>query len=359
MYKSAADCVITKKGDNFTYNRYVHHPLFDLMEKFVQLYGGFPVIFPSGVCAIDSTINSLMIENEWNPVHLIYGNELYCDSPRCFKYLAQQFPHLVELHKVDIIDDDAILSLFMKNRDRRIIFYCETCSNPSGNVFNFDLLKDLKTANSNSRIVVDNTWITSVIFNPFQFEEVDIVVNSLTKYYGGGQSGILGVSISKTRDFSNILFDYARIKGFHISPIYCEAVLENIDGVKQRIKKTSAITQEVVKELSRCGIDIIYPQMEINKSYDKAKKYFGELGPSVFSFIIHKKKDEAMELMKARKFDCTTSFGSATSRFDSWPSSKKKKTICRFSVGYEDNSDNIINEFKKMFGLDQNVIQTL
>ena len=349
MYKNAEDCIITKTKNGFTYNRYVHPLLFEVMEKFVNLYDGYPVLFTSGVNAIDSTINSLMIENEWKPIHLIYGSELYCDSPRCFKYLSNMFPNLVQLHKVDIKDDENIKKIFKENTDRRIIFYFETCSNPSGDVFNFDILEELKTINPNSRIVVDNTWITSAIFNPFMYKEVDVVVNSLTKYYGAGKSGILGISISRTKDFSNILFDYARIKGFHISPIYCEAVLNNIPYLKERIKKSYCITQDVVDTLSKLGIEIIYPLLWNNQSYNKSKKFFKDLGPSVFSFVINEKKDKAMEILKKSKYDCTTSFGSATSRFDSWPVNKKKKTICRFSVGYDDNKEDIINEFKKMF----------
>jgi cystathionine beta-lyase/cystathionine gamma-synthase len=347
------DCVITHNDDNshFTYNRYVHPNLFTLIDKFKTRYGGNPVPFPSGVCAIDSTIACLMKENEWKPVNLIYGNELYCDSPRSFKEFEKEFPHLVTLHKVDIMKEDSLMQLFQEcaKEDKRVIFYFETCSNPNGNIFRFEFLRELKEICSNLRVVVDNTWVSSVLFNPFQFEEVDVVINSLTKYYGAGKSGILGISIAKTKEFSDILFNYARIKGLHVSPLYCKSVIEQMDTIEERINKSSKTTINVINQLVKKGIEVIHPSLDNNPSYERAKEYFEGLYPSVFTFIIPEKKDKAIERMKNNRIELSTSFGSATSRFDSWPLSKKKKTICRFSVGYEESANYILMNFELLF----------
>jgi len=53
--------------------------------------------------------------------------------------------------------------------------------------------------------------------------------------------------------------------------------------------------------------------------------------------------------MAESETELSTSFGAATSRFDSWPLSKKKKTICRFSVGYEENENLILHTFSEIF----------
>ena len=351
---SLKECVISHNGEKFNYNRYVHQSLFNLIDKFRERYGGFPVPFPSGVCAIDSTINCLMRENEWKPVHLIYGNELYCDSPRCFKDLEKYFPHLVTLHKIDVMKEDVVKTLFEEcaKDNRKVIFYFETCSNPNGHIFRFEFLRELKEICSNLNVIVDNTWVSSILFNPFQFEEVDVVINSLTKYYGAGKSGILGIAISRTKEFSDILFDYGRFKGLHVSPMYCESVIEQMETMEERIKKSSKMTVNVIKELVKNNVEVIHPCLEANASYERAKQYFGGLYPSVFTFIIPEKKEKALEMMKENKIELSTSFGSATSRFDSWPLSKKKKTICRFSVGYEESENYILQNFSDLFGYD-------
>ena len=342
------DCVISQNDGKFNYNRFVHKEMFNLIDQFKSRYGGNPVPFPSGVCAIDSTINCLMKENGWKPVHLIYGNELYCDSPRCFKELEKDFPHLVTLHKVDVMKEDVLQQIFQEcaSTNNRVIFYFETCSNPNGHIFRFEFLDELKQICPNLRVVVDNTWVSSVLFNPFQFPEVDVVINSLTKYYGAGQSGILGVAIAKTKEFSNILFDYGRFKGLHVSPLYCKSVILQMQTIEERIKKSSKTTVNVVNELVKNGVEVIHPSMESN---GRAKRYFGGLYPSVFTFIIPEKKDKAMKIMAESETELSTSFGAATSRFDSWPLSKKKKTICRFSVGYEEDENLILHTFSEIF----------
>ena len=345
------ECVISQSNGKFNYNRYVHQEMFKLIDEFKARYGGNPVPFPSGVCAIDSTVNCLMRENKWKPIHLVYGNELYCDSPRCFKELEADFPHLVTLHKVDIMKEDVLKQLFQEcaKEDKRVIFYFETCSNPNGNIFRFEFLRELKEICPNLRVVVDNTWVSSVLFNPFQFEEVDVVVNSLTKYYGAGKSGILGMSIAKTKEFGDILFNYGRCKGLHVSPLYCQGVIEQMKTMEERIKKSSKTTINVINQLVKKGIEVIHPCLEENASYERAKQYFGGLYPSVFTFIIPEKKDKAMERMANSRIELSTSFGAATSRFDSWPLSKKKKTICRFSVGYEESENYILMHFEELF----------
>ena len=45
MYKNAEDYIITKTKKGFTYNRYVHPLLFEVMVEFVNMYDGYPVLF--------------------------------------------------------------------------------------------------------------------------------------------------------------------------------------------------------------------------------------------------------------------------------------------------------------------------
>ena len=68
--------------------------------------------------------------------------------------------------------------------------------------------------------------------------------------------------------------------------------------MKERINKSYNITQEVVDTLSKLDIEILYPLLWSNTSYNKAKKLFLDSGPSVFSFVINEKKDKAMEILK-------------------------------------------------------------
>ena len=68
----------------------------------------------------------------------------------------------------------------------------------------------------NLYVVVDNTWLTGVIFNPLQ-HHADVVVASLTKYYGAG-SAIAGTIIFKDFKYFNEAEDFLGFTGIHLSP---------------------------------------------------------------------------------------------------------------------------------------------
>ena len=348
-------CIITEEDGNVFYNRYFHQPQGKLCKMLESRYGenSIAAIYPSGMCSIDSVFQILMMKNGWGKTNIVYGSELYCDTPRTIKYLDSKYCP-INMFKIINEDDSSVMETFISKIDKSdfTIMFIEGCSNPNGNIFNFELLSEIKklyTKKDNLYIVVDNTWITSAVFNPLIYPEVDVVVNSLTKYYGGDKSGIMGASITRNQEIGKELLDYCKIKGLHVCPLYCEEACKNIKLMDERISKTSKITQKLAYYLEEVkGLEVNHPKIKSHISYLRAIKYYGELGPSVLTFKINLTKTEALEWMRSFKFSCSTSFGASDSRFDQWPKSKKKNTWCRFAVGYDDNLKNITDEFDKM-----------
>lgn len=75
------------------------------------------------------------------------------------------------------------------------ILYIESASNPHGRIPDFDLLIARARAVNNDLIVVlDNTWTSPVVFQPFR-HDVDVVVESGTKYLSGKGDAVLGVAV--------------------------------------------------------------------------------------------------------------------------------------------------------------------
>ena len=343
------ECIISERDGQILYNRYFHQDQKNVCQALESYYdyGSTAALFPSGMCAIDSLFQVLMIKNKWDGINIVYGSELYCDTPRTIKYLSFNYIQ-ANLHKINVMKDEDILKLFEKelNHKYSTILFIESCSNPNGNVFNFKLLPRLKELATRLKVIVDNTWLTSVIFNPFRFEEVDFVVNSLTKYYGADRSGILGVVLARNKEMGEMILDYGKVKGLHVSPLYCAEAYRNILKVKERILRTSEITMNVAQYLSDKGYKVNYPKLKENPSNERYREFFGVLGPSVFTITLKMKRDQALAWMRSsEKFRCVTSFGAADSRFDQWPSRQGNTTTCRFSVGFEDTAENIKREF--------------
>ena len=168
------DCIISEDNGKLYYNRYFHPSQKHLCQILENRYGNNTscAIYPSGMCAIDSIFQIFMIENKWNNATVVYGNELYCDTPRTIKYLNSSYIPL-KLLKVKSQDDNEIIETFKNkvNRNSLTILFIEGCSNPNGNIFNFELLsqiRDMFNNKTNLKVIVDNTWVTSTIFNPLK-----------------------------------------------------------------------------------------------------------------------------------------------------------------------------------------------
>jgi cystathionine beta-lyase/cystathionine gamma-synthase len=344
--------IISEHKGNFYYNRFGHYKHLEVCNELRKLYNHDACIFPSGMSAISTAFSILLMMNNWGKTNIIFGDELYCDTPRTIKYLSEYYTNLNQ-YKINVEDDNNILDIINNKIDKTLpsIMFIESCSNPNGKIFNFDLLKIIKQNVPNIKIIVDNTWITSAIFNPFSFDDVDLVVISMTKYYGAGKSGIMGAVISKTKDLSDKVFNYGKIMGLHVNIPYCNKMVNNIKNLNERIFKSSELTLNIAKYIQNKNFEVNYPLLENNNSYHKAIKYFKNIGPSVLTFNIPLKKKNALEWMRQSTFECSTSFGGNKTKFDQWPIYSNNLTTCRLSIGYEDTYENITKELDRILNL--------
>lgn len=71
----------------------------------------------------------------------------------------------------------------------------ETCSNPSNKVPSLKkLVEQVREVDPKCIIVVDNTFMSPVLFRPLDYG-VDIVIESATKYLSGKGDVLLGVAV--------------------------------------------------------------------------------------------------------------------------------------------------------------------
>ena len=96
-------------------------------------------------------------------------------------------------------------------------------------MFDFELLPKLKNNHKNLYTIVDNTWLSIVIFNPFNYS-VDVVVGSLTKYVSGGTAigGIVLMNETNTKCGSSYLIEWSCLNGSHLSPHNAKIILFSI-----------------------------------------------------------------------------------------------------------------------------------
>lgn len=290
--------------------------------------------------SISTSIN-LFVNSDIN-YNIIYSNELYFESINYLNYIKNN------KFEFDINNLESLTNILINIKDSYNILYFETCSNPNGYIFDFRIIPELRKISTNLIIIVDNSWLSSSIFNPFNYD-IDIIAISLTKYYSAGKA-IAGACIFKDKKlFENVEKEFL-INGIHISPENIRIINNNIDSQFNRIVESSNKTIEIIDYLQNIYSKIIrinHPYINTHSSYNLAKLFFNKfneniLYPPVFIIILDIEYNKLKKILESNKFiENKTSFGTKISRTDTWYN--ENYTFLRLTIGYADSIDNIIN----------------
>lgn len=176
-FQVSGNNLVIEKSVFFPGGRYCRSSNFEREQfgsEYLEMYGlencdGRYAVFSSGVNAISALIYNIVCQKPEKTV--VCGDELYCDSPRILKYLR------CNTKPFDVRNSEEILKYFKENGQNISLFYVESCSNPSGQMFDFTLVDKLKELAPDCFFCVDNTWCTSYGFNPLDYN-MDIVLES-------------------------------------------------------------------------------------------------------------------------------------------------------------------------------------
>jgi len=316
---------ITKEYLRFKTNK-------SLKYKIGLLYNQHNVILTnSGLHSNYIVLNTLINQN--SNINLIYGNELYHETVELIKYYKN-----IKSYNIDKLD-------LAKIENQNNILFIESCSNPNGYIFDFSFIKQLRKISLKLFVICDNTWLSSIIFNPFDYD-VDIVTSSLSKFYSGGNA-ISGVLLFKNIDDYELINNYIKIAGIHISPLQLNIIDEQINFIEDRVTRSSKLTIKILNYLSEIpNILIHHPiKSKLRKVYFK-----NNLIPSTFTIGFKINKDQLYEIIcKLTIIKVETSFGSHMSKIDTFINIFNDYSLVRLSIGYDDNFDRIKEGLVELF----------
>ena len=170
-------------------------------------------------------------EKESRPV-VIMGDELYCDTDQHVVHWLSDAGF--EVVRTDPSDYEMTLGFIELHKTRLVAVFFESCSNPSGKVTDWRVLKSIKEP---TWIVIDNTWLSPVIVNPFLYG-ANVVLESGTKYLSGGQFIIGQITTCSSDHPSEKLITYhKRLLGIHVSPIYCRQLVIQLQSLPERVAR--------------------------------------------------------------------------------------------------------------------------
>lgn len=325
-------------------------------------------IFPSGMSAIYTVMYTTMISKmDQKSIKYLIGNELYCDTLKVCKYLEKQNDKM-KVEVFDVRKTSQIINLFEKYGNEIALFFIESASNPSGQVFDFSLISDLRKYAPNCLFIVDNTWLTGISLNPFLYN-VDLVIESMTKYISGGKC--IGGMVIGSKMLMKPIKLQVKTSGLFIGRDHCDIFRDGLSSIGSRISYVSKLSLEVAnyleqnekKRVSR----VMYPMLPSHPTYKIATKYL-KFNPGIILFNIisditpKKLYKIRSSLFKNDFLPFETSYGSAHSKIDQYPhvgmacmfdndslEDKRLGIWTRLSIGYESNMQIIIDGLEMIF----------
>jgi cystathionine beta-lyase/cystathionine gamma-synthase len=313
-------------------------------------------VTPSGMSAISAVIQTVLktcVQDE--SINLVIGDELYCDTaPLVAEWVEVLGMGKVKQWNLPIHSPVDCGLLFDQLAGSTNIVLVESCSNPSQHVFDFSLLANLKITSKRLIVIVDNTWLSHVIFNPFEVNEVDVVVTSLSKYYSGGTM-IAGAILLRDAAFSNGIFRTLKLFGSHVDPSVGEKILKTLESIELRVRLASDALYDIVAKVG--DISMCVPDAKFSSRYFKSYPPLAVTGceqvarpclPSIITFFVQKSSTATLKLFKLSGIRLATSFGGIESKLDNWPKRLEDGCCkCRLSIGFSvsDKEKTTIIEF--------------
>lgn len=309
-------------------------------------------VFPSGMAAIMACFHGI---TRTRPGCLVMGNELYCDVARTAKYLR------LDVRTVDIRDHVSLMHLFENNTV--CIFHYESCTNPSGQMIDPALIQKLRALAPSCVFICDNTWLSPILFNPFD-HGADIVVESCTKYLSGSQC--IGGVVCGLHDAMQPVLEWCCVAGQYTTPTTADLFTSSLASLKDRVMRAGSVALSAAQWLEhQPEVDrVMYPLLASHPTHAIAATCLKQGGPGcVWVHLKNVSKNKLIRLLIKHQdgFEYKTSYGGPKSRIDPWPKSAPrleyewpKDTTAstppgcwvRVSIGFDDTMEDFIRQWK-------------
>lgn len=373
--QSVAD-LFDLKRDGFFYSR-LANPTVDVMEKKIAaLEGGVAAVALSS----GQTANTLAILNIAKAGdHVVASAALYGGTVNLFAVTLPKMGIKVSMISADATEEEIAREVRPNTR----AIFAETIANPALTVLDFEKFSRV-AKRFDLPFIVDNTFPTPVLCNPFEFG-ANIVTHSTTKYLDGHATSVGGVVVEGGN------YNWANGKYPELSEpdpsyhglVYTEAFPAAPYSVKMRVqlvRDLGCIQSPMNAWLTNLGMETLalrmekhsanalamaeflqkhpkvawvsYPMLPGDSQYERAKKYLRG-GSGVLSFGVKGGKEAAAKLLDSLKLaalvvhvadvrTCVLHPASMTHRQlsdEQLIAAGVKPELVRLSVGIEDIED--------------------
>ncbi len=261
--------VFSGEEEGYIYTR-LGNPTIDLLASKIALLESTEagLVSSSGLAAIFNVVATVAKSGE----HIVSDNTIYGGTFALFKNVLPRFG--IETTFIDATNLDELSSAIRENT--RLIFI-ETPANPTLKII--DIARCAEIARSkNIPLCVDNTFATPYLQRPIELG-ADIVIHSLTKYFGG-HGDIIGGAVAGKKEFIKELWEIGKEIGGSNSPFNAWLVLRGLKTLAVRMEKHCDSAMEIAECLSKHDKieKVYYPGLPTHPGHDLAKKQMSRFG---------------------------------------------------------------------------------
>jgi cystathionine gamma-synthase/cystathionine beta-lyase len=209
-----------------------------LEEALAELEGGARgLAFSSGMAALTTLFLHFSAGD-----HLIVSEDLYGGT---YRVLAQVFAKLgIAASYVDTADTSAVAAAVTPQTKALLV---ETPGNPLLGIADLEALGRL-CREKGLLYVVDNTFLTPVLQQPFAFG-ADVVIHSATKYLGGHSDLCAGALVARTPELGEHLYFLQNSTGAILPPQDSWLLVRSLKTLALRMERHCANALEVARWL--------------------------------------------------------------------------------------------------------------
>ncbi|MGP8033434.1 MAG: O-acetylhomoserine aminocarboxypropyltransferase/cysteine synthase family protein [Steroidobacteraceae bacterium] len=299
------------EAEGYRYTR-IGNPTVDVLERRVaMLEGGIDALaVASGQTAMYYTMLNVAEVGQ----NIVSVPQLYGTTHTLFAHILPRQGIQVRLAKSD---RPAELEALIDENTRAL--FCETVGNPAGNICDLEALAAI-ARRARIPLVVDNTVPTPVLLKPIDFG-ADIVVHSLTKFFGGHGTSLGGAIIDSGRfrwtehadrypsltrpdeSYHGLVYTdhygdkaflgrarsvFQRTIGAVLSPFNAFLLLQGIETVTLRVERHVANARKVAEFLRGDArvASVSYAGFPDSPYYALCQKYLGGRACSLMTFTI-------------------------------------------------------------------------
>merc|ERR1711924_136292 len=133
-------------------------------------------------------------------------------------------------------------------RSNTKMIFSETPTNPILSLVDLEAISKI-AKEFNCIHVCDSTFATPVMLRPLD-HGVDVVIQSLTKFYDGHNMGVGGAVISKTEEHHNRMLYVRNMHGNIMAPQVAFTILQTMKTMSLRVKQQSATAMKIATFLT-------------------------------------------------------------------------------------------------------------